>query len=163
MNTITDSAGAREKLSSLIDGIHIAMLTTVSTEGEIRSRPMGSQGFDDDGRLTFFTRRGAALIDEATTGPVNVSFVDVGKNTYVSLAGSAVMDTDRETIRAKWRPEYKAWFENGVDDPEIALLNVTVESAEYWSTPGGPLTKLAEFAKAATGNASSDFGEHGKL
>jgi hypothetical protein len=40
---------------------------------------------------------------------------------------------------------------------------VSVDSAEYWSTPGGPLTKIAEFAKAASGDSSHTLGEHAKL
>jgi general stress protein 26 len=158
-----DSHESREKLASLIKGIHVAMLTTVEPSGEIRSRPMGSQGLDTNGRLTFFTSRDSALVAEATARPVNVSFADSGKNTYVSISGHAQLDTNRETIRDLWKPEFKAWFQDGVDDPNIALLHVSVDSAEYWSTPGGPLTKLAEFAKAASGDTSHSLGEHAKL
>jgi general stress protein 26 len=152
----------REKLGSLIDGIHIAMLTTVDATGELRSRPMGSQGLDDNGKLTFFTRRDSDLVDEATSRPVNVSFVDIGKNTYVSVSGHVQLDTDRALIRELWKPEYKAWFPEGVEDPSIALLRMTIGSAEYWDMPGGPLTRLAEFAKAATGSPRT-FGEHAKV
>ena len=29
----------------------------------------------------------------------------------------------------------KAWFPKGEDDPEIALIRVTAEKAEYWDAP----------------------------
>jgi general stress protein 26 len=160
---LNDSRASREKLASLIKGIHVAMLTTVEASGEFRSRPMGSQGLDDNGRLTFFTSLDSALVSEATARPVNVSYADTGKNTYVSISGHAQLDTNLETIRALWKPEFKAWFNDGVDDPNIGLLHVSVDNAEYWTTPGGPLTKLAEFAKAASGSASARFGEHAKI
>lgn len=159
----SDSTDAQAKFAELIDGIHVAMLTTVDSEGALRSRPMGSQGIDDTGRITFFTSIDQPLVSQATHAPVNVSYTDSGKNAYVSVSGIAHLDTDRETIKKMWKPEYKAWFEGGADDPKIALIRVTIESGEYWKTPGGPLTKLAEFAKAATGNTSSDFGEHAKV
>ena len=158
-----DSNDSNEKLASLINGIHVAMLTTVDEAGEFRSRPMGSQGLGEDGRLTFFTSLDSAVVDEATSAPVNVAFADIGKNAYVSVSGHAVLSTDRATIKKLWKPEFKAWFDGGEDDPNIALLHVTIGSAEYWKTPGGPLTKLAEFAKAATGNTSGSLGEHAKI
>lgn len=156
-----DSEDTRKKLSALIDGIHVAMLTTLDASGELRSRPMGSQGIDGT-RLTFFTSRDSKLVDEASSNPVNVSFADVGKNTYVSVSGHAQIDTDREEIRRRWKPEFKAWFPDGVDDPNIVLLHVQVGSAEYWDAPGGVLTRLAEFTKAATGKPET-IGEHAKL
>jgi general stress protein 26 len=157
-----DSDDSRGKLAKLINGIHVAMLTTVDASGELRSRPMGSQGLDENGKLTFFTRRDAEVVDEATSRPVNVSFADVGKNSYVSVSGHAELDTNRETIRSLWKPEYKAWFPDGVEDPNIALLRVTLGSAEYWDTPGGPLTLIAEFAKAVTGSPKP-IGDHAKV
>ena len=157
-----DSDDSRGKLAKLINGIHVAMLTTIDASGELRSRPMGSQGLDENGKLTFFTRRDAEVVDEATSRPVSVSFADVGKNSYVSVSGHAQLDTDRQTIRDLWKPEYKAWFPDGVEDPNIVLLRVNVASAEYWDAPGGPLTRIAEFAKAATGS-TKPIGEHAKV
>ena len=152
----------REKLAKLINGIHVAMLTTVERNGELRSRPMGSQGVGDDGKLTFFTRRDALVVDEATSSPVNVAYSDIGKNTYVSVSGHALIDTDRAAIRALWKPEYKAWFPAGVDDPDIALLRVTIGSAEYWDAPAGVLVKLAELAKAVTGSDAT-IADHARV
>jgi general stress protein 26 len=152
----------REKLAKLIGGIHVAMLTTVEANGELRSRPMGSQGVGDDGKLTFFTQRNALVVDEATSSPVNVAFSDVGKNTYVTISGHAQLDTDRSAIRALWKPELKAWFPNGAEDPNIALLRVTIGSAEYWDAPAGVLVKIAEMAKAVTGS-DAQIAEHAKL
>ena len=159
--TRSDSDDSREKLAALIDGIPVAMLTTVDARAEVRSRPMASQGLDGN-RLTFFTRRDGVVVEEATNHPVNVSFCDIGKHTYVSVSGHAQVDTNRDEIRRHWRPEFKAWFAGGVDDPDIVLLHVVVGSAEYWDAPGGVLTRLAEFAKAATGGAMPVV-EHAKL
>jgi general stress protein 26 len=159
----SDAHDSTDKLTELIAGIHVAMLTTFDASGELHSRPMASQGLDDGGRLTFVTSRDSALVTEATSAPVNVSFADIGKNAYVSVSGHAQLDTNREAIRAFWKPEFNAWFDGGIDDPNVALLRVSIASGEYWKTPGGPLTKLAEFAKAATGNTSHEFGEHAKI
>jgi general stress protein 26 len=152
------------KLAKLIHGMHVAMLTTSAENGELRSRPMGSQGIDDDGRLTFFTSRQSSLVEEATQRPVSVTYADAGKNTYISISGWAELDTDREAVRAHWKPEFKAWFPEGENDPNTALLRVTIDSAEYWDAPAGPLIKLAEFAKAAAGGKTViPLGDHAKV
>ena len=41
---------------------------------------------------------------------------------------------DRAKIEELWQPHLKAWFPDGVDTPDIALLKVSVEKAEYWDS-----------------------------
>jgi general stress protein 26 len=36
-------------------------------------------------------------------------------------------------------PEFKIWFPKGKDDPEVALLRVTLEKAEYWDSPSSTI------------------------
>jgi general stress protein 26 len=151
-----------DKLAGLIDGIAIAMLATVEADGELRSRPMATQAMTADGDLLFFTRRDAPKVGEATHHPVNVVYADTKANTYVSVSGNAVLDTDKAEIAAHWKPELKAWFPDGVDDPQIALLRVRVTRAEYWDAPHGPIVRILELAKAATG-APVSFGDHGTV
>ena len=152
-----------EKLASLIDHLHVAMLTTVEDDGELRSRPMGSQGVGDDGGLVFYTHRSSPKVVEASSHPVNISFADPAKSTYVSISGHARVSTDRAEIERYWKPQLKAWFDGGVDDPDIALLHVTIARAEYWDAPSGPLIAIAEFARAATGVTPVPTGDHAKI
>jgi len=151
-----------DKLAGLIDGISIAMLATVEADGELRSRPMATQAMTETGDLLFFTRRDAPKVGEATHHPVNVVYADTKANTYVSVSGTAALDTDRSEIAAHWKPELNAWFPDGVDDPQIALLRVHVVRAEYWDAPHPAMVKVLEFAKAVTG-APVSFGDHGTV
>jgi general stress protein 26 len=150
------------KLASLIEGIGIAMLTSTEADGELRSRPMATQAMTPEGDLLFYTRRDAPKVEEAAHGPVNVAYADAKGNTYVSVSGSAVLDTDRAEIRAHWKPELAAWFPGGVEDPQIALLRVHVERAEYWDAPHSPIVRVLEFLKAATGTPGA-IGDHATL
>ena len=151
-----------DKLSKLIDGITIAMLVTVEADGALRSRPMATQTMTADGDLLFYTRRDAPKVDEAAHAPVNVAYADAKGNTYVSVSGSAMVDTDPAEIRAHWKPELKAWFPGGVDDPQIALMRMRVDRAEYWDAPHGPIVQVLEFVKAATG-APTSIGDHATI
>ena len=62
-----------------------------------------------------------------------------------------------------WNPLYNAFFPKGLDDPELALLRVDVETAEYWDSPGGSLAKAFRFIKAAATHDPGAMGEHSKV
>ncbi|HZJ52662.1 MAG TPA: pyridoxamine 5'-phosphate oxidase family protein [Myxococcaceae bacterium] len=153
-----------EQVGDLIRGIRVAMLTTVDGDGELHSRPMATQDVDFDGTLWFFTaadsEKAAELEREAR---VNVSYADVDRSRYVSLSGSARLVRDRERIRELWKPFLKAWFPKGLDDPELALLEVAVTAGEYWDAPASRLVRLAGLVKGALTGTGMPGGEHGHL
>jgi general stress protein 26 len=62
-----------------------------------------------------------------------------------------------------WKPELKAWFPKELDEPEIALLKVTVVRAEYWDAPAGWVAKTLGFVKATTTGQPAKSGDHAKL
>ena len=142
-----------KKLADLIEDIQIAMLTTTGTDGRLYSRPMATQQEKFDGTLWFFTPRHSGKIYEIQRDQqVNLSYSLPAKNRYVSVTGKANLSLDRLKIEELWSPVYKAWFPDGLDDPELALLQVKVETAEYWDSPSSAVVNLVGFVKAvATG------------
>ena len=153
-----DRAAAIKKLGELIEDIKIAMLTTVEEDGSLRSRPMGTQQVEFDGDLWFFTAASAPKVGEVQRErQVNVSYADAGSQRYVSVSGSAQLVRDRPKIEQLWNPIFRAWFPQGLEDPDLALLKVSVERAEYWDAPSGKLVQLYGFVKAlATGKRPGD-------
>ena len=154
------------KVAELIKDIKMAMLTTVDDEGSLRSRPMATQHTEFDGTLWFFTRASAPKVDEVQQEhEVNVSYADPGSNTFVSISGSAQLVRDPAKIKELWTPALKAWFPQGQDDPEVALLKIDVDKAEYWDSPHGKVVQLIGYAKAlATGQTYQPGpGEHDKV
>ena len=154
-----------EKLRDLIKGISFAMLTTVDEDGSLRSRPMQTQETEFNGELWFFTSASSPKVDEVQRDQrVNVSYADPDDNRYVSLSGTATLVRDREKIKELWKPVLKAWFPDGLEDPDLALLRVKVEKAEYWDSPSSKMVQLAGFLKAiATGQRLEYAGENEKL
>ena len=57
----------------------------------------------------------------------------------------------------------KAWFPKGIDEPDIALLNVRVTQAEYWDSPGNVVSHAIGLIKAFTTGTEYDAGENKKL
>ena len=67
-------------------------------------------------------------------------------------------------MRDHWTPSAKAWFPKGVDDPDIAVITVDVEDAEYWDAPSGKIVVLYAYAKAVvTGHKPGNVGEHERV
>jgi general stress protein 26 len=161
-----DQHGDLQKLAKLIRGIRTAMLTTVEPDGCLRSRPMATQEMDPDGSLWFFTGASSRKVSETRRNHhVSITYQDTDDHQrYVSVSGSAELVFDKDKMRQLWNPAYKAWFPKGLDDPEIALLKVTIEKAEYWDSPASPVVYLVGMAKAlATGKPMGSIGDHAKV
>jgi general stress protein 26 len=161
---ITDQQESIEKLQELIKDIDIAMLTTQDVDGSLRSRPMGTQEVEFDGDLWFFTDDETAKVYEIQhQRHVNVSYADPKSQTYVSVSGTASVVRDSAKIKELWSPLYKAWFPEGVDDPNLVLLKINVEKAEYWDSPHGTVMTMIGFVKAIVTGQSYEPGDHDKL
>ena len=139
-----------EKLGKLIDGIDIAMLTTRIGDGRLLSRPLRVQELDAEGALWFITDRNSHKAEEIRLQPqVNASFASGERNTYVSIAGSASVVFDKARLSQMWTPAMSVFYPKGVDDPDLCLLRVQAESAEYWDGPGGLVGQALYLAMTA--------------
>jgi general stress protein 26 len=154
-----------EKLRELVKDIDFCMLTTVDEGGDLHSRPMSSNGdIDPDGDIWFFTSASSHKVSEINKLPkVNVSFADPDNQRYISVSGTAQLVRDRAKIDELWRPEFKIWFPEGKDDPEVALLRVSLEKAEYWDSPSSTIGYALSFVSSLVTGKEPDLGENKKI
>jgi general stress protein 26 len=153
-----------KKLGEMIKDIEFAMLTTVETDGTLRSRPMATQRVEFDGDLYFFTRASSPKVNETEQDHhVNLSYAAPDKQRYVSVSGMARVTRDRAKIEELWNPTLKAWFPEGLEDPELALLKVSVTQAEYWDSPSSAVVRLVGFMKALATGQTYAPGDNEKL
>jgi general stress protein 26 len=139
-----------EKLGKLVEGIEVAMLTTRIGDGRLLSRPLRMQAVDEDGALWFITDRNSHKAEEIRLQPqVNVGFAAHERNTYVSVAGRASLIFDKAKLHQLWSPALSVFYPLGEDDPELCLLKVEADSAEYWDGPGGLIGKALYLAMSA--------------
>lgn len=130
---------AVETVRKLIKGIEIAMLTTVTQEGLV-SRPMKTQEVEFDGDLWFLTKEETDKYTQLKQHPnVNVSYVG---DSYVSVRGTAEVVNDRAKISEFWNAAYAKFLHTSSDDPNLVLIKVKAEAAEYWET--GNLVKMVK-------------------
>lgn len=55
-----------------------------------------------------------------------------GHDLFATIHGTIEIDMDREMIEKLWNPFVAAWFEEGKDDPELALLRFEATRGEIW-------------------------------
>lgn len=164
MTTTPARDAAVRRVHDLIKDINIAMLTTIRPDGSLHSRPMATQQTEFDGELWFFTSDDSLKVDELKAhSAVNVSYAEPSKNRYVSISGTAMLVRDRKMAEELWNPMYKAWFPKGLDDPQLALLRVDVEEAEYWDAPSSTMVHVVGFVKAILTGKPYEPGEHATI
>jgi len=153
-----------QKLAELIGAARIAMLVTLEPNGMLRSRPLATLELDAEGRLWFFTAVSAPKTDEiAAHQQVNLSYSDPDKQDYVSVSGAAEIVRDKDHMRRLWSPWVEPWFPRGLEDPDLALLCVHVEQAEYWDAPESRMQRMLGLARAITTGDTRPLGEHEKV
>jgi general stress protein 26 len=154
-----------EKISDMIEDIRIAMLTTVDEQGNLVSRPMAALQVDENGTVWFFTQRSSPKVDQIdnNTNKVNLSFADVSDASYVSVSGTAQEFDDRAKIDELWNPQAKAWFPKGKDDPDLTLLKVHIDMAEYWDSTDSTMVRFFQQAAAVITGNPPKMGENEKV
>ncbi len=153
------------KLREIVKAVDICMLTTTDERGDPHSRPMSNnRDIDFDGDLWFFTYGSSHKADEVGRAPkVNASFADIDGQQYASLTGQAEIVRDRQKIEELWKPQLRAWFPDGVETPDIALLKVTVERAEYWDSSQSLVAHAVGLVSSLIAGKPADLGDNEKL
>ncbi len=157
-----------QKLAHMINDIDFTMMTTIGSDGALYSRPMSTQKLDDDnfdGKLWFFSKKDSPKVHELEVNQkVNLAYAQPGRHRYVSVAGVANILLDRQKMKELWKPMYKAWFPEGLEDPQLCLISVDAISAEIWDSPGGSIVHAFGFVKAAlTGKSIEHAGENQQI
>lgn len=148
-----------ELTTQIMKDTRIAILTYRSASGDLVSTPMGTQDFDDPSTVWFITEVTSAKASAITSDPrVNVSYSsDAG---WVSLAGTARVNKDRDKLKELWDASAGIFMSGGPDDPENGLLEITANTAEYWESPGKIATAI-QLAKGLVTDGEPDLGDSG--
>ena len=164
MNNDPNTQENLEKLIELIKDINVAMMTTMDDDGCLRSRPMRAMETKADGVIWFFTGYESGKTHEiANDSHVNLSYAKPSDELYVSVSGKARVLRDKQKIDELWNPFMKTWFPQGKDDPNIGLIKVTIDKAEYWDAPNSAVVHLYGVVKAALTGERPDAGENKKI
>ena len=152
-----------DRLAELIKGIRVAVLVTHAAREGFHGRPMQTLEGPEDGRLRFFTSASSPkALDLKRDADVALVYADSDSQRYVFVTGRARLTVDRERFKKYFRPTDKLWYPRGVDDPDLRMLEVTVERAIYWTRSGVIGTAMAVASALASGS-QPELGEAGTL
>lgn len=142
-----------KRIGNLIKEIKIAMLATVDENGCIQSRPMATQELNPDtfdGTLWFFSKKNSHKNDQIQNDQhVTLAYSHPSKSHYVSIQGHAMISEDRELMKELWTPILKAWFPLGLNDPELTLIGVNIDTADIWDTPVSRAEQMMRVVRSA--------------
>jgi general stress protein 26 len=110
------------------------MLVTRGDEHSIRARPLTIAEFDGE-TLWFATAIDSGKVDEIENDS-SVAVVFAARRRYASISGRAAVVRDRARVRKLWKESWRPFFPDGPEDASIVLLQVRVESGDYWDLTG---------------------------
>ena len=161
MSDETTTDMAQDKVVELMRSDRFCMLTSIGAgdQGRLHAHPMTPQEVTDDAEAWFFIDSTSEQADNINAEKrVNLAFSD--GSTWLSVAGHGRVVHDAAKVDELWNPMVEAWFPEGKDSPDLALLLVQSDSAEYWDTPGGRIASALAFAKTKiTGDRPSGHSE----
>ena len=152
----------RRKLVSIVNKADTAFMVT-RIGNSMHGRPMANAQVEDDfDTLWFATQKSSGKVQElAADSEVCLGYTNGSGSEWASVTGHGRSVENRAKIKQLWNPIWKNWFE-GPDDPNLVLIAVTPESAEYWDT-GSRALAMFKFAVAAVTGAKMDEGENQRV
>ena len=162
-NNIREQEEGLQKVRSILDHINIFMMATNLKKVPFSVCPMTLQQMDEQGGLWFFTARDSDHFrDIEKDNKVQLIASNDKAQKYLSIYGNATHIIDHKKIDELWNPMLKAWF-NGKDDPNLALININMESAYYWNNYESKMTSVAHFSKNDLETVDTENAEKGKI
>jgi general stress protein 26 len=159
-----DDTKSHEVLWDLIKETRFCMLSHRHADGSLHSHPLTTQNktLEADGCLYFFVSRSKEVGQRLQQdGNVNLAYANPDKDTWVSVTGTARVLEDMEKKKELFNPMAKAWFPGGPEDPDMELVEVKIDEAEYWNVKENKLLQMLKMGKAAmTGTRPQGMGEH---
>lgn len=146
---------AKQTLDEILSDARVAMVTIVAGGGQLESRPMTVQEYDN-GVLRFLTTNDTTLGTLADETTVNAAVVN--SNEWVSVAGRSRVTSDVELKRRMWSLPNNVFMDRDAEDPSVVVFELVAKSASFWDTPGTPGTLLG-LIKGAISDDAPDLGE----
>ena len=149
---------AIKKLKALVATESICMFTTNLSQRPLSTRPMATQEVDDDGNFWFFSAKSSDKnLDIANDAAIQLFYSHTTSSEYLSVYGKASVVIDKGKAKQLWTSWAKAWFKEGVDDPELTLIKVEPTHSYFWDTKNNKMVSMLKIlASVVTGQSADD-------
>jgi general stress protein 26 len=120
-------------------GIDFAMLSTITPQGDVASRPMSNNGeVEFSGTSYYFAWATARMCKDIAANPeVGLTFQAKGSlfekpPVFIVVQGAAKVVTDKTAFARHWNTGLDRWFTKGIDTPGVVMLEVAAQRMTYW-------------------------------
>ena len=139
-----------DKIQDVVKEIKYTMMTTRTSEDHLHSCPMNTTETSIGAReIWFIGHTPSETVDNIKKNPeINLAYATQDGKKYLSIAGKAELIEDKAKLEELWSVIYNAYFEQGIDDPQVQLIKVVPHGAEYWEN-GNTLTSALKITAAA--------------
>ncbi|MGL5253372.1 MAG: pyridoxamine 5'-phosphate oxidase family protein [Moraxella sp.] len=163
MTTLT-KAQHLENINKVIDSVKYAMMTTItSDEKHLHACPMTTNKNDlENGKIWFIGDKKSETVQDLAKNPqVNLSYTSADQKDFVSINGVAELVDDKTKLDELWSPIYNAFYEKGKEDPNVQVIGVTCNGAQYWLS-GNSVVNMFKLVSAAMqeGKTADNMGEN---
>ena len=162
---MNDTRKSHEVLWDLIKDTRFCMLSHRHADGSLHSHPLTTQNkaLDEGALIYFFVSRKSEVGQRLRQdGNVNLSYANPKDDTWVSITGTATILEDAAKKKELFGVIDKAWFD-GPQDPDMELVEVRIDEAEYWNVKENKLLQLLKMGAAAATGTRPKMGEHAEL
>ncbi|MCW2350906.1 pyridoxamine 5'-phosphate oxidase family protein [Sphingobium sp. B12D2B] len=129
-----------DDLSDKMGKIDFGMLSTRTEGGALASRPMSNNGeVAWRGDSFFFTYEAARTIADIERDPeVGLTFTGAvgllgGPPLFIAVEGRAELIRDKARFAEHWNKDLERWFEQGIDTPDLVMIQVRARRIHYWN------------------------------
>lgn len=150
----------RATLFDVMDGARAGMLGLRS--GDAGLQPMTHFADADQGIIWFISANDTDLVKSLGFGD-KAEYVVISKDhdVHISVQGTLALANEPAKLDELWSPMAGAWFDEGRDDPRVALLRFDPQVAEIWASTTSALKFGFEVVRAnLSDDHQPDIGSH---
>jgi len=135
-----DEVDEQAQLQKVLESFDTAMLIT-NLQDVPSGRPMRVLA-REDGAVWFVSgNQSPKVLEIAEDGTALVTLQS--PRSYAVVRGQATLEHDAERLAEWWNPMVDAWFPDGPESKDVALIRFTPTSGQYWDLTGSRGVRFA--------------------
>lgn len=154
---------ARLKVRELIEHIRYIMLVTQDAEGRLDARPMSVLAVEGETVWFFTALNSPKTMAIGQDHAVLLAGAHPSNQEYISVRGTARVMQDKAQQKALWTEAARLWFPDGAGSPNLALIAVEMDRAEYWDSTASSARFAIGYVKALLTRTPPGMGENAKV
>ncbi len=122
------------EIKKLISKTDACMMTTISIDGKINSRPMlCNHQIDGLKNLFFFCMKDSIKVsDLQNNNKISLIFSDSTNGLYANIQGIATITDNKSEMAQHWDKKLDVWWKDQENTPNICMIHCHNETIRYW-------------------------------